>query len=101
MEFRIIDDTLQFYNLMLIDIAQARDFIFLETYKFANDHMGIRFRDALTKKSKEGVKVKILIDSWGKGPVSETFFTELIQLGGEVKFFEKIKINFCYFFDVI
>ena len=73
MEFRIIDDTLQFYNLMLIDIAQAKEFIFLETYKFANDHMGIRFRDALTKKSKEGVKVKILIDSWGKGPVSETF----------------------------
>jgi len=93
MEFRIIDDTLLYYNLMLIDIAQAQEYVFLETYKFANDHMGIRFRDALTKKSREGVKVKILIDSWGKGPVSETFFAELISLGGDVKFFEKIKIN--------
>ena len=37
--------------------------------------------------------MKILIDSWGRGPVSETFFTELIELGGEVKFFEKIKIS--------
>jgi len=78
---------------MLIDIAQARDYIFLETYKFSNDHMGVRFRDALTKRAKEGVAVKILIDSWGKGPVSETFFTDLIRYGGEVKFFEKIKIN--------
>jgi len=93
MEFRIIDDTLQYYNLMLGDIAQARSYIFVETYKFANDHMGVRFRDALTRKSHEGVKVKILIDSWGKGPISESFFSELIQWGGEVKFFEKIKIN--------
>lgn len=93
MKFRIIDDTLQYYNLMLNDISQAHSYIFLETYKFANDHMGVRFRDALTRKCREGLKVKILIDSWGKGPVSETFFSELIKLGGEVKFFEKIKIN--------
>ncbi len=93
MEFRVIDDTIQFYNLMLNDIAQANTYIYLETYKFANDHMGIRFRDALTKKARSGVKIKILIDSWGRGPVSETFFTEMISLGGEVKFFEKIKIN--------
>ncbi|MDP1623671.1 MAG: phosphatidylserine/phosphatidylglycerophosphate/cardiolipin synthase family protein [Bacteroidales bacterium] len=93
MKYRVIDDTLQLYNLMLNDIAHAKEFVFLETYKFANDHMGVRFRDALTKKTREGVKVKILIDSWGRGPVSETFFTELIRMGGEVKFFEKIKIN--------
>lgn len=93
MQYRLIDDTFQLYNLMLADIAQAREYILLETYKFANDHMGERFRDALTRKAKEGVKVRILIDSWGKGPVSEDFFTELIKHGGELKFFEKIKIN--------
>jgi len=93
MEFLVIDDTLKFYNQMLGDIALARDYIFLETYKFANDHMGIRFRDALTRKAHQGVKIKILIDSWGKGPISETFFAELTKFGGEVKFFEKIKIN--------
>ena len=93
MEFQVIDDVMQLYNLMLHDIAHANEYIFLETYKFANDVMGVRFRDALTKKARAGVKIKILIDSWGRGPVSESFFTELIGLGGEVKFFEKIKIN--------
>ena len=93
MQFRVIDDTFQLYNLMLNDIAQAKDYILLETYKFANDHMGERFRDALTKKAKEGVKIRILIDSWGKGPISEDFFRELISHQGEVKFFEKIKIR--------
>jgi cardiolipin synthase len=93
MRFQVIDDTMLYYNLMLNDIAQATDYIWLETYKFANDHLGIRFRDALTHKARHGVKVRILIDSWGKGPVSESFFAEMIRLGGEVKFFEKIKIN--------
>ncbi len=93
MQYRIIDDTLKYYTLMLNDIEQAKEYIFLETYKFSNDHMGIRFRDALTRRAREGVKVKILIDSWGKGPVSETFFADLTAHGGEVRFFEKITIN--------
>jgi len=93
MEFLVLDDPLKFYNVMLSDIALAHDFIYLETYKFANDHMGVKFRDALTRKAKEGVKVKLLIDSWGRGPVSDSFFEELTRYGGEVKFFEKIKLN--------
>ncbi len=93
MEFKVVDDPLRFYNLMLSDIAGAHDFIYLETYKFANDHMGVKFRDALTHKAQQGVKVKLLIDSWGKGPISENFFADLTKNGGEVKFFEKIRIN--------
>jgi cardiolipin synthase len=93
MEFLVLDDPLKFYNVMLNDIALARNFIYLETYKFANDHMGVKFRDALTRKAHEGVQVKLMIDSWGRGPVSDSFFEKLIEYGGEVKFFEKIKLN--------
>ena len=93
MEFMVIDDTLKMYNMMLNDIGNAKSYIFIETYKFANDHLGERFRDALTRKAKQGVNVRIMIDSWGKGPISETFFEEMIRSGGEVKFFEKIKLN--------
>jgi cardiolipin synthase A/B len=93
MEFLVIDDPLKFYNLMLNDIVRARQFIYIETYKFANDYIGIKFRDALTRKAHQGVRVKVLIDSWGRGPVSESFFEEMTRYGGEVKFFEKIKIN--------
>jgi cardiolipin synthase A/B len=92
MEFLVIDDPLKFYNLMINDIVRAKQFIYLETYKFANDYIGIKFRDALTRKAHDGVKIKVLIDSWGSA-VSETFFEEMIRYGGEVKFFEKIKIN--------
>ena len=93
MEFLVIDDALRLYNLMLNDIANAKKYVYLETYKFANDHMGVKFKDALTRKARERVPVKVLIDSWGRGPVSETFFADMIVHGGEVKFFEKIKIS--------
>jgi cardiolipin synthase A/B len=93
MEFLVLDDPLKFYNVMLSDIAGARKFIYLETYKFANDDIGVKFRDALTRKAREGVKVKLMIDSWGRGPVSDSFFGDLVKYGGEVKFFEKIKLN--------
>lgn len=93
MKCLVIDDALKLYNLMLSDIEKASSYIYLETYKFSNDHMGVKFKDALTQKAREGITVKVLIDSWGRGPVSETFFTDLIELGGEVKFFEKIKIS--------
>jgi len=93
MEFLVIDDALRLYDLMLNDIANAKSYIYLETYKFSNDHMGIKFKDALTRKAAEGIKVKVLIDSWGRGPVSETFFAKMIEHGGEVNFFEKIKIS--------
>ncbi|MBM3405134.1 MAG: phosphatidylserine/phosphatidylglycerophosphate/cardiolipin synthase family protein [Bacteroidetes bacterium] len=92
MDFLLEDDPLKFYNSMLRDVERARQYIYIETYKFGNDAIGNRFRDALTKKSRQGVIIKLLIDSWGTY-VSETFFAEMIKKGGEVRFFSKIRFN--------
>jgi len=81
---------------MLDDIGLARKFIYLETYKFGNDETGLKFREALTNKAKEGVKVRLMVDSWGVS-YDESFFSELISHGGEVRFFRKIKISFDFF----
>jgi len=94
--FSFFDDPLLLYNSMLNDIAKAQKYIYIETYKFGNDPIGERFRDALTKKAHQGIEVKILIDSWGTA-VSESFFSELISCGGELVFFEKLKIGFDFF----
>lgn len=76
---------------MVFDIEHARKYIYVQTYRVGKDEIGERFRDALTKKAKEGIEVRVLIDYWGAGPVNHDFFKELIKLGGIVKFFEKIK----------
>ncbi|MDD3877575.1 MAG: phosphatidylserine/phosphatidylglycerophosphate/cardiolipin synthase family protein [Bacteroidales bacterium] len=92
MSFNFYDEPLTFYNVMLDDIRKASQYIFLETYKFANDAIGIKFRDALVRKAKQGIRVIILVDSWGTS-VAESFFSEIKENGGEVKFFKKLKLS--------
>ncbi len=90
--YRFFDDPLRMYYAMLEDIEQAEHSILIETYKYGNDQIGIKFRDALTKKAKQGVKIQLLIDSWG-AYVSQWFFSEMIKYGGEVRFFKKIRLS--------
>ncbi len=75
---------------MLEDIHRARKYIYLEIYKYYADQVGDRFTKALTKKAREGIEVKLLIDSWGAN-VSQDYFSEFVKAGGQVRFFLKIK----------
>ncbi len=95
-EYKLFDDPLKLFSAMTDDIKKAKKTIYLQTYKIANDIIGRRFRDELTKKAKQGVEVYILIDSWGAG-VSESFFSGLTYAGGKLRFFEKIKLSFDIF----
>ena len=78
---------------MIEDIESARKYIYVETFRFGKDEIGDRFRRALTRKAKDGVDVRVLIDYWGAGPINKDYFKDLIGYGGEVRFFEKIKYN--------
>ncbi len=82
---------------MLEDIEGAKKYVYLQTYRIGNDSIGIKFRDALTKKAKEGVEVKVLIDSWGGNALSDNFFKEMSAYQGVVRYFEKLKFNFDFF----
>ncbi len=92
LQIRLMSDPLTYYTVMLNDIKRASHSIFLEIYRFRNDPMGIRFRDSLLKKCREGVKVRLLIDSWGAAS-GYSFFQDLLNEGAELKFFKKIRFN--------
>jgi len=92
----LFDDPLRFYNAMINDIRNAKKYIYLETYKYGNDPIGMKFRDELTKKAKQGVEVKVMIDSWG-AYVNKNFFSELFKYGGELRFFKKINVSINFF----
>ncbi|MCD4745069.1 MAG: phosphatidylserine/phosphatidylglycerophosphate/cardiolipin synthase family protein [Bacteroidales bacterium] len=94
--FKLFDDPLKYYNSMLNDIENAKKYIYLETYRFNNDSIGIKFRDVITKKSKEGIEVKLLLDSWGTS-LPSNFFADLIKNKGEVRYFKKIKLFWDFF----
>ena len=95
--YHLFHDPIRYYFSMLEDIRNAKKSIYIETYRIGNDSIGVKFKDLLTKKCKEGLDIKILIDSWGAGSVNHSFFSELIKEGGKVRFFEKIKLNLDFF----
>ena len=95
-EYKLFDDPLQFYNAMLTDIRMAKKYIYLETFRFNNDSIGVKFRDALVNKSSEGVEVKLLLDSWGTS-LPSNFFSRMVENGGEYRFFQKIKFFWDFF----
>jgi len=84
------------YNKMLSDINSAKHFIFLETYIFDDDIVGKKFREVLIKKARQGVKIKLLLDSWG-GTTKKPFFEKLIAAGAEVRFFREIRYFIRFF----
>lgn len=95
-KYKLYDDPFRFYNAILDDINQAKDYVYLETYRFNNDSIGIKFRDALTRKAREGVKIMLLMDSWGTS-LPSSFFAEMIKNGGQIRFFKKIKFFWNFF----
>lgn len=94
--FKLFTQPPRLYEAMLEDIRNAHNNICIETYRFAHDKVGIMFRDALIAKAKEGVNIRLLIDSWG-GTVNDTFFEKLVKSGAEVRFYKKIRFSFDFF----
>ncbi|HMM12238.1 MAG TPA: phosphatidylserine/phosphatidylglycerophosphate/cardiolipin synthase family protein [Bacteroidales bacterium] len=91
--YQLFDDPIRYYNAMIDDIEHANDYIYIETYRVGNDTVGVRFRDALLRKVRQGIEVRLLIDAWGGSAVANHFFDSLVLAGAEVRFFEKIKFN--------
>lgn len=91
--FSCYSDPLKFYMAMLEDIGQAQKSIYMEMYKFGNDPIGEKFRDALTRKSREGIEIKLLLDAWGTS-LSSSFFGEMIRNGVEIRYFKRLRLSY-------
>ena len=88
-KYMVYSDPIVFNDQMLKDINNAKKSIYLETYIFDKDKLGGCYKEALIKKAKEGVKIKLLFDSFGSS-AKKHFFKELIDLGGEVRPFREL-----------
>lgn len=61
------------YDAMLATIEGARESIYLESFIWKGDKVGLQFREALARKAREGVAVFAVFDSFGNGVVSREF----------------------------
>lgn len=78
------DDRLQ---AMLDLIAAARTDIALSMYMFDSDQSGTAVRDALVDAARRGVRVALLLDSFGSAKTPAAFFQPIADAGGSYHFF--------------
>lgn len=93
-EVEIATDGEQKFERLLARIEGARDHIHLMYYIYREDKVGRRIAEALIRKARQGVKVRVLLDAIGSPLFSRNFWRPLRQAGGEVVAFFPSRIPF-------
>lgn len=86
-EFRWLSTGHQAFERAIFAIDAATRTIDLEIYIFAADIPGRAFLEAMTRAASRGVRVRVLVDSFGSITLSDSFWRPLREAGGEVRWF--------------
>lgn len=90
-------DGQEFYERLLDDIANAKQYIHISFFSIADDKASHRFKDLLKKKSKEGVEVYYAVDRMGGVLLKEQDKQALVKAGVHFTYYNKP--DFPYFFS--
>jgi cardiolipin synthase len=77
----------QYFPALEAAIDQAHQEIFLETYIFADDHIGERIAAALARAAQRGVRVRVLVDGFGASEFETTHRVALEAAGAHTLIF--------------
>lgn len=80
------------FNALLEDIAGAKKHIHVEYYVLMDDELGTKLQQALIKKSREGLEVRVIYDSFGSRKTKKKFFEEFRKAGIETEPFLKLTL---------
>ena len=82
----------EIFPAMLTAIASAQSSLRLETYIYADGELGRQFLAALVAAQRRGVRVRVLVDAFGSWPLPADYFQPLTAAGGEVRFFNPLRL---------
>jgi len=87
MKYKFYTTSEKAWDAMLETIKNSQKYIFLEMYSFVHDIETNKFFESLKEKAKSGVKVKIIIDSFGSRGLNSKIIEEIKNAGVELLFF--------------
>ena len=76
----------EYLDRLLLDIDGAQSTIEMEYYWFDADKVGNLVRDAIIRKAREGVQIRILVDNLTTPGSPEFFFERMRKAGADVKY---------------
>ncbi len=74
-------------------IDAAKHTVRLEVYIYADSPLGQRVRDRLVRAAMRGVQVRVLVDGIGSLRLSSSFWTPLIDVGGQIRVFNPLNLK--------
>lgn len=80
------------FNHLFADIEEAKKHIHVEYYVLMDDKIGTKLQQALIKKAKEGLEVRIIYDSFGSRKAKKNYFEEYRKAGIETEPFLKLTL---------
>ncbi len=80
------------FDRLLEDIESAKHHIHIEYYIFADDEIGNKIKNALIRKSLQGVEVRLIYDGFGSRKTKKVFWEDLRKAGIEAEPFLKLAI---------
>ena len=78
---KLLRDGREAYPVMLDAIEKAESSVFLEVYTIRDDFVGRRFAEALARKAREGLDVRLVYDAIGSAGLSEDFLGPMNRAG--------------------
>lgn len=83
----IYTDGVEKFKALFAEIEKATVFVHVQYFYISPDRLGGEFRDLLTRKAKEGVEVKVLVDGLPFTFTSRKFWKPLTDAGGRFAIF--------------
>lgn len=98
---QLFSDGEENFRSMFEEIKRAKSYVNIEYFIVKPDIVGLELITILTKKAKEGVKVRLLMDAMGSRSMYRKHYAGLEAAGGEVALFlpgrfSKLGLNFNY-----
>ncbi|MFA6274415.1 MAG: phosphatidylserine/phosphatidylglycerophosphate/cardiolipin synthase family protein [Candidatus Paceibacterota bacterium] len=87
MRYKFFNNSEKAWKAMYQAIKLAKESVYLEMYIFVDDMPEYDFPKLLKEKAKNGIRVRIVLDSYGSSKLSEKTILELREAGAELLFF--------------
>lgn len=82
----------EYFPALLTAIENAQSEIYIQSYIYEMDSIGIRLGNALKEAAKRGVVVNVLLDGFGSQHLSTSYVKELTSVGVQLMFY-RLKIS--------
>lgn len=88
-QVRLFFDGPATFAQMLELIETAERWVHLESYIFRSDQIGHRFADALARRAREGLPVRVMVDWFGSWETRRRFWRRMTDAGVEIRQFHR------------